>query len=57
MPLIVEDPAAFRARVIAAGATSIVPVAEAHGWRLGRTLDPCGHHWEIGREPSDGSAR
>ena len=50
MLLIVEDPAAFCARAIAAGATEIVPVGEAHGWRLGRIVDPCGHHWEIGRE-------
>jgi PhnB protein len=20
-----------------------------YGWRLGRVLDPFGHHWEIGR--------
>ena len=52
MLLIVEDPAAFCARAIAAGATEVVPVSEAHGWRLGRILDPCGHHWEIGRELS-----
>lgn len=50
MLLIVEDPAAFCARAVAAGATQVVPVAEAHGWRLGRILDPAGHHWEIGRE-------
>jgi len=24
-------------------------VQEAHGWRLGRVVDPFGHHWEIGR--------
>jgi PhnB protein len=24
-------------------------VEEAHGWRLGRVVDPFGHHWEIGR--------
>lgn len=52
MLLIVEDPAAFCARAIAVGATEIVPVGEAHGWRLGRIVDPCGHHWEIGRELS-----
>ena len=48
MLLIVEDPAAVCARAIAAGATSVVPVADAHGWRLGRIVDPFGHHWEIG---------
>jgi PhnB protein len=24
-------------------------VADAHCWRLGRVVDPFGHHWEIGR--------
>ena len=52
MLLIVEDPAAFCARAIAAGAMQVVPVGEAHGWRLGRIVDPFGHHWEIGRELS-----
>ena len=27
----------------------MTPVADAHGWRLGRVVDPFGHHWEIGR--------
>src|SRR5262245_62772353 len=49
MLLIVEDPAAVCAQAVAAGATQVVPVAEAHGWRLGRIVDPAGHHWEIGR--------
>jgi PhnB protein len=47
--LIVEDPAAVCAQAVAAGAQEIAPVAEGHGWRLGRIIDPCGHHWEIGR--------
>src|SRR5262245_33248078 len=50
MLLIVEDPAGFCARAIAAGATEVVPVGDAHGWRLGRIVDPFGHHWEVGRE-------
>ena len=50
MLLIVEDPAVICAQAIAAGATQVVPVGEAHGWRLGRIVDPFGHHWEIGRE-------
>ncbi len=33
----------------AAGATEIFPVAEEHGWLLGRVADPFGHHWEIGK--------
>jgi PhnB protein len=47
--LIVEDPASVCARALAAGAREIVPVTDAHGWRLGRIVDPFGHHWEIGR--------
>jgi len=31
------------------GATEVFPVGEEHGWRLGRVVDPFGHHWEIGR--------
>jgi PhnB protein len=49
MLLIVEDPAAVCAKAVRAGATEIVPVADAHCWRLGRIVDPFGHHWEIGR--------
>jgi PhnB protein len=49
MLLIVEDPAAVCRRALAAGATLVAPVAEGHGWRLGRIADPSGHHWEIGR--------
>jgi PhnB protein len=48
MILTVPDPDAMFARAIAAGAREIVPVAEAYGWRLGRVVDPFGHHWEIG---------
>jgi PhnB protein len=49
MLLIVEDPAMLCAQAVRAGATQIVPVADVHCWRLGRILDPFGHHWEIGR--------
>jgi PhnB protein len=49
MLLIVEDPAAVCERAVAAGATMVVPVADNYGWRLGRIVDPFGHHWEIGR--------
>ena len=49
MLLLVGDPAAVQARAVAAGATEVVPVADAYGWRLGRVVDPFGHHWEIGR--------
>jgi PhnB protein len=49
MLLVVDDPAAAVERALAAGATLVYPVEEAHGWRLGRVVDPFGHHWEIGR--------
>ena len=48
MILTVPDPDAMFARAIAAGARSVVPVKEDYGWRLGRVVDPFGHHWEIG---------
>ena len=48
MILTVPDPDAMFARALAAGARSIVPVKEDYGSRLGRVVDPFGHHWEIG---------
>ena len=48
MALVVPDPDAAVQRAIAAGASEVTPVEEAHGWRLGRIVDPYGHHWEIG---------
>lgn len=47
--LTVADPDAVFARAIAAGASQVFAVTEEHGWRLGRVVDPFGHHWEIGR--------
>jgi PhnB protein len=49
MVLTVPDPDAVFAQAIAAGAREVYAVEEAHGWRLGRVVDPFGHHWEIGR--------
>jgi len=49
MILTVPDPDAVFAKALAAGAREVFPVAAAHGWRLGRVVDPFGHHWEIGR--------
>jgi PhnB protein len=49
MVMIVEDPDAAFERAVAAGATMIWPVGNRHGWRLGRIVDPFGHHWEIGK--------
>lgn len=48
MLLVVDDPDSVVERAVAAGATQVSAVAEAHGWRLGRIEDPFGHHWEIG---------
>jgi len=47
--LTVADPDAVFARAIAAGASQVYAVTEEYGWRLGRVVDPFGHHWEIGR--------
>jgi PhnB protein len=49
MILAVEDPDSVFARAVTAGATEVHPVSESHGWRVGRIVDPCGHHWEIGK--------
>jgi PhnB protein len=48
MLLIVSDPKSMCERAVAAGAKQIVPVSDSHGWRLGRIVDPAGHHWEVG---------
>jgi PhnB protein len=50
MILTVADPDAVFARALAAGASQVYPVSEGHGWRVGRVLDPFGHHWEIGHQ-------
>ena len=47
MLLSVDDPDACFARAIAAGATEVAPVHEAHAWRTGRVSDPFGHDWEF----------
>lgn len=47
--LTVADPDAVFARAVKAGAKEVYPVSEEHDWRLGRVVDPFGHHWEIGR--------
>ena len=54
MVLVVDDPDAVFMRAVAAGATSVIPVHEDYGWRLGRVMDPYGHHWEIGKPLSEG---
>jgi len=49
MVLTVEDPDAMFDRAVAAGANVIVAMENNYGWRLGRVVDPYGHHWEIGK--------
>jgi PhnB protein len=50
MVLIVPDPDGVFERAVAAGATVVWPVADqSYGWRVGRVVDPFGHHWEIGK--------
>jgi PhnB protein len=48
--LTVADPDAVFARAVEAGATQVHAVAEGHAWRVGRVVDPFGHHWEIARQ-------
>jgi PhnB protein len=48
MILTVADPDAMVDRALAAGARLVTAVEENYGWRLGRVVDPFGHHWEIG---------
>jgi PhnB protein len=49
MVMVVADPDAAFDRAVAAGASVVVPMGNNYGWRLGRVVDPYGHHWEIGR--------
>src|ERR1700747_2664385 len=48
MVLIVDDPDVIFARAVAAGANGAWPVVDQpYGWRIGRLIDPFGHHWKI----------
>jgi PhnB protein len=48
--MVVEDPDAAFAKAVAAGAKVVWPVDDQpYGWRVGRIVDPFGHHWEIGK--------
>jgi hypothetical protein len=49
MAMVVDDPDAAFDRAVKAGATIVWPVHNEYGWRLGRIVDPFGHHWEIGK--------
>jgi len=48
--MVVEDPDAAFDRAVRAGAVTVTPVADQpYHWRVGRIVDPFGHHWEIGK--------
>jgi PhnB protein len=48
--MIVDDPDAAFERAVVAGARVVRPVVdEPYHWRVGRVVDPFGHHWEIGK--------
>jgi PhnB protein len=47
--LVVEDPDRLAQQAVSAGARETTPVGDAHGWRIGRIIDPFGHEWEIGK--------
>lgn len=50
MVLVADDPDALFAQAVAAGASVVWPVDDQpYGWRVGRLVDPFGHHWEIGK--------
>jgi PhnB protein len=50
MVMVVDDPDTVFAQAVSAGAKVIWPVADqSYGWRVGRVVDPFGHHWEIGK--------
>jgi PhnB protein len=56
MVMVVENPDAAFARAVAAGASVVWPVADQpYGWRVGRIVDPFGHHWEIGKPLGEGA--
>ena len=56
MVMIVDDPDASFARAVSVGASVVTPVDNKYGWRLGRVVDPFGHHWEIGKPLPEKSA-
>jgi PhnB protein len=53
MILSVADPDAVFAQAVRSGASEVYPVSEEHGWRVGRVIDPFGHHWEVARPVAD----
>jgi len=54
MVMIVDNPDTAFERALQAGGKVVWPVGDQYGWRLGRMVDPFGHHWEIGKPLSEG---
>jgi PhnB protein len=53
MGLFVSDPDLLVNNAIEAGAILVAPVEDQdYGYRIGRIIDPFGHHWEIARKLS-----
>ena len=55
MVMILGDPDAAFERAVTTGGTVVWPVSNQYGWRLGRIVDPFGHHREIGKPLAEGS--
>lgn len=55
MILIVDNPDAVFNQAVAAGAGVVWEMTNDYGWRIGRIVDPFGHHWEIGKPTPDAS--
>jgi PhnB protein len=50
MVVVAPDPDAVFDRAIGSGGKVISPVSDQpYDWRVGRLVDPFGHHWEIGK--------
>ncbi len=48
--LVMADPDSMFKRAVSAGARVVWPIEDqSYGWRVGRVVDPFGHHWEIGK--------
>jgi len=53
MVMTVNNPDAVFNKAISAGAVQVWSITEDYGWRIGRIVDPFGHHWEIGKPLSE----
>lgn len=50
MVMTADNPDEAFQRAVEAGAKVVSPVEDQpYGWRVGRVVDPYGHHWEIGK--------